>query len=119
MGKKNSSKAKNIILSQDWSSNIRELRSTLLRATLWSSEDAISADDIKQALFDRPHKDSGLLNKNVSQGIDIQDIVSNLVRHYIPKALAHSNGRKSEAAELLGLKNYQTLTNWMDRYDVK
>ncbi|MGO3455598.1 MAG: sigma-54 interaction domain-containing protein [Marinomonadaceae bacterium] len=119
VGKKISSKAKNLILSQDWPGNIRELRSTLLRATLWSSEDAISADDIKQALFDRPHNDSGLLNKDVSQGIDIQDIISDLVRHYIPKALAHSNGSKSKAAELLGLKNYQTLTNWMDKYDVK
>ncbi|MEL0638503.1 sigma-54 dependent transcriptional regulator [Marinomonas sp. TI.3.20] len=118
-GKEISVNAKNIILSQLWPGNIRELRSTLLRASLWSSEDAISADDIKQALFDRPQNNTGLLDKDISQGIDIQNIISDLVRHYIPKALAHSNGSKSKAAELLGLKNYQTLTNWMDKYDVK
>lgn len=118
-GKEISVNAKNIILSQLWPGNIRELRSTLLRASLWSSEDAISADDIKQALFDRPQNNTSLLDKDISQGIDIQNIISDLVRHYIPKALAHSNGSKSKAAELLGLKNYQTLTNWMDKYDVK
>jgi DNA-binding NtrC family response regulator len=117
--KKISANAKNIILSQSWPGNIRELRSTLLRASLWSSEDSISADDIKQALFDRPQNNTSLLDKDISQGIDIQNIISDLVRHYIPKALAHSNGSKSKAAELLGLKNYQTLTNWMDKYDVK
>ncbi|SBS37846.1 phage shock protein operon transcriptional activator [Marinomonas spartinae] len=110
---------KNIILSQQWPGNIREIRSTLLRASLWSSEDAISAEDIKQALFDRPHNNTSLLDRDVSQGIDIQNIISDLVRHYIPKALAHANGSKFKAAELLGLKNYQTLTNWMDKYDVK
>lgn len=119
INKKISANAKNIILSQLWPGNIRELRSTLLRASLWSSEDAISADDIKQALFDRPQNNTSLLDKDISQGIDIQNIISDLVRHYIPKALAHSNGSKSKAAELLGLKNYQTLTNWMDKYDVK
>ncbi len=90
-----------------------------MRASLWSSEDLISADDIKQALFDRPQNNTSLLDKDISQGIDIQNIISDLVKHYIPKALAQANGNKSKAAALLGLKNYQTLTNWMDKYDVK
>lgn len=119
IGKEISVNAKNIILSQRWPGNIRELRSTLLRASLWSIEDVITADDIKQALFDRPHNNTSLLDRDISQGIDIQDVISDLVRHYIPKALTHSNGSKSKAAELLGLKNYQTLTNWMEKYDVK
>lgn len=117
--KKISVNAKNIILAQLWPGNIRELRSTLLRASLWSSEDVIAADDIKQALFDRPQNNTSLLDRDISQGIDIQNIISDLVKHYIPKALAQANGNKSKAAALLGLKNYQTLTNWMDKYDVK
>ncbi|MGR0278820.1 sigma 54-interacting transcriptional regulator [Marinomonas dokdonensis] len=119
IGKKISSNAKNIILSQPWLGNIRELRSTILRASLWSDEDVITEEDIRQALFERPHDSTNLLDRDVSQGIDIQDIISDLVRHYIPKALSHCNDSKSKAAKLLGLKNYQTLTNWMDKYDVK
>lgn len=111
--------AKNIILSQAWPGNIRELRSTLLRASLWSGDTSISADDITQALFERPQKSIDFSVQDVSQGIDIQNIISDLVRHYIPQALAHASGSKSKAAALLGMKNYQTLTNWMEKYDIK
>jgi DNA-binding protein Fis len=32
--------------------------------------------------------------------------------------MEESGGSKSKAAEMLGLKNYQTLTNWMEKYGV-
>jgi transcriptional regulator with PAS, ATPase and Fis domain len=49
----------------------------------------------------------------------ITEIISNLCRHYIEQALNISNGSKSKAAELLGLKNYQTLSNWMEKYSIE
>lgn len=113
--KKLSAEAKNIILNHSWPGNIRELRSTLMRAALWSQQDLISADDMKQALFKRPAEEHSILNKDVSQGIDIQDICDEVQRHYILQALEHSTGIKTKAAQLLGLKNYQTLSNYMQR----
>ncbi len=41
-----------------------------------------------------------------------------VARHYLERALAESHGNKSEAARLLGLPSYQTLTNWMARHGV-
>jgi transcriptional regulator with PAS, ATPase and Fis domain len=37
-------------------------------------------------------------------------------RHYLNRALGEAHGNKTEAARLLGLSSYQTLTNWMEKY---
>lgn len=117
--KKISADAKNLILKQPWRGNIRELQSTLLRASLWATGNKITAADIQQALFSMPDSKSGLLDRDVSQGIDIQELMSEVVQHYIPLALAEAKDNKTKAAELLGLKNYQTLNNWIEKYSVK
>lgn len=117
--KKLSADAKNLILKQLWRGNIRELQSTLLRASLWATGNKITAADIQQALFSMPDSKSGLLDRDMSQGIDIQELMTEIVQHYIPRALAEAKDNKTKAAELLGLKNYQTLNNWIEKYNVK
>lgn len=116
--KKISPDAKNLILQHPWRGNVRELQSTLLRAALWCQGDDITATDIRQALFHMPERDTGLMNKDVSQGVDIQQIIGNIAADYIRQALAHSGQNKTRAAQLLGLKNYQTLNNWMEKYGI-
>lgn len=117
--KKISPDAKNLILKQHWRGNIRELQSTLLRASLWATGNKITATDIQQALFSMPDSKSGILDRDVSQGIDIQELITEVAQHYIPRAMAASHDNKTKAAELLGLKNYQTLNNWIEKYGIK
>lgn len=116
--KKISADAKNIILNHPWPGNIRELRSTLMRAALWSQGNVIKAEDIKQALFQVPASENSILNRDVSQGIDIQELIAEVCRHYIPRALSETQQNKTDAAKLLGLKTYQTLNNWIDKYGI-
>ncbi len=86
---------------------------------LWSQGDIISTADIERALFRMPEREVGVLGRDISQGIDINQIISEVSAHYIERALTESGGSKSKAAGLLGLKNYQTLNNWMEKYGVK
>jgi len=116
--KKISPEAKNIILKHPWRGNVRELQSTLLRAALWCQGNTVTAADFRQALFHMPEKESGLMNRDVSQGIDIKGLCDDLMRHYIPLALDAAQGKKTRAAELLGLKNYQTLENRMKKLNL-
>jgi len=118
-GKKLSPEAKNIILRQRWPGNIREMHSTLFRAALWNQSSRIEATDIERALFHMPEKEEGFMGKNISQGVDIKELISDVSRHYIELALSESNNSKSKAAELLGFNSYQTLTNWMKKYGIK
>jgi transcriptional regulator with PAS, ATPase and Fis domain len=38
--------------------------------------------------------------------------------HYLNKALEECGDNKTQAAEKLGLPSYQTLSNWMKKYDL-
>ncbi|BDX08093.1 sigma-54 interaction domain-containing protein [Planctobacterium marinum] len=116
--KKISADAKNLILKQPWKGNVRELYSTLLRAALWCKGKDISAEDLQLAMFEIPRGKTDLMAMDVSQGVDIQEIISELVSVYIRKALEHTGQNKTRAAQLLGLKNYQTLNNWMEKYGI-
>lgn len=117
--KKISIAAKNLILHHPWRGNMRELHSTLLRAALWSAADTIKAEDLRRALFRMPEKERGFLDRDISQGIDIQGICDDVWRHYIPRALDVTHGNKTRAAALLGLNNYQTLNNLMEKLGLK
>jgi transcriptional regulator with PAS, ATPase and Fis domain len=48
---------------------------------------------------------------------DVQGAIDNMKRNYIERAMTRSKN-VTEAAKLLGLKNYQTLQNWMDKLGV-
>jgi transcriptional regulator with PAS, ATPase and Fis domain len=117
--KKISVKAKNIILNHTWPGNIRELHGTLLRASIWSDSDTITEFDIQEAMITRPVNGNKSELPEIGAGLDIQGLLDDIKRKYITKALAQVAGNKKKAAELLGLPNYQTLSNWMDRLGIK
>ena len=119
VSKKISIKAKNVILSQTWSGNIRELYGTLLRASIWAETEEITDIDIKDALLDKPQKNSLTELPEIGEGIDIQDVSDNIKRNYVVKALKQAAGNKKKATQLLNLPNYQTLSNWMKILNLK
>lgn len=112
--------AKNLIARHPWRGNVREMQATLLRAALWCHGDTINAGELEQAFFaPLPDKTADILAHDVAQGIDIQGVVGELVRHYVGEALEVAGRNKTRAAALLGLKSQQTLSNWMDKYDIE
>lgn len=117
-GKKFSADVKNIILRHSWRGNVRELQSTLLRAALWCSGSVIGVADIEGALFQMPQDQRSPMSLDVSQGIDLQEVISSVADHYLRQALKITGNNKTRAADLLGLKSQQTLSNWMSKYGI-
>jgi DNA-binding NtrC family response regulator len=113
-----SSEAKKLLLAQNWPGNIRELYHTLLRAVIWSSSATIEAADIQRSLLDIRKNDEGLLDRPLGKNFDLQELLDEISRHYIDRALQKSGTKKKRAAELLGFSNYQTLSNWASRLGV-
>ena len=113
--------ARNILLQYGWPGNVRELLNTLRRAAVWSSGNTIRVEDMREALLHLPKSDKtgdAVLGQPVDQGIDIQSIIAQVASHYLERALETANGNKTRAANLLGLSNYQTLNNWLNKYNV-
>lgn len=118
--KKVSANAKNLLLQHTWPGNIRELMNTLQRAAIWSAGPSISAEDMREALLPPPRSSEvSLLDKPLGDGFDLQEVLELVARHYLQRALDEAGGNKTRAAQLVGLPSYQTLTNWLKKYNIE
>jgi len=117
--KKISPDAKNLMLQHSWPGNVRELLNTIQRAAIWSFDSTITREDIDDALIPLGSSNpSDILNRPVGGEFRIESVMEVVAKHYIGKALKEANGKKAKAAELIGLSSYQTLGNWMKKYNV-
>lgn len=118
-GKKLSASGKNVTQQHRWPGNIRELKSTLLRAALWIRGDEISGNDLQQALFKTASKQESIMERDMTQGLDIQALLDEVESHYVKRVLAQTAGQKTKAAELLGYNNHQTLSKRMEKFGIQ
>lgn len=107
------------MLAYHWPGNVRELLNTLRRAALWSEGATITEDDLREALLLFPARQGEeVLGRPLIAGFNLEELLGDVARHYLQRALAETHGNKTRAAELLSLNSYQTLKNWMDKYGV-
>ena len=120
--KKISVAARNLLLNHAWPGNIRELLNTLQRAAVWSDDETIGQESIREAILESPKTQANrddILNRPLDSTIPLEELIASVARHYLQRALEQTKGNKTQAATLLGFRNYQTITNWMEKYDVE
>jgi transcriptional regulator with PAS, ATPase and Fis domain len=118
--KKISPSARNLLLVHPWPGNVRELLNTIRRACVWSTETMLQADDIREALFNMDVQPSDhVLGRSITGDFNLPDVISEVARHYLSRAMDEAAGNKTKAAKFLGIPNYQTLTNWLKRYGLE
>ena len=111
--------ARNVLLQHAWPGNVRELQNTLRRAAVWSEGATIQKSDIEEALLTFPpagQKADAILAQPIDQGVDLKALMHKVASHYLEQAMKASGGNKTRAAELVGLPNYQTFSNWLSKY---
>ena len=107
---------------KQWSGNFRELNSVILRAVLNAPGKELTVQDIRDAMLDdrgmsREDEGGSVLPQYTSDGsFNMEDALNRVEKHYIELALKDAGGKKTEAARLLGIKNYQNLTPRMKKY---
>ena len=117
--KKISATAKNLMLQHAWPGNVRELQNTLRRAAIWSVYPLIDIQDIREAMLPMITTDNdNLLDRPLSQGVKLPELMEKIAQHYLKRALNEANGNKTKATELVGLPSYQTFSNWLKKYHV-
>lgn len=112
--------ARSLLLTHPWPGNVRELLLTLKRAAIWSEGDTITTEDVREALLAVPTAQrTDVLGRPLGEDLNLPDLLAEVARHYLERALDEAGGNKTKAAGLVGLPSYQTLTNWLHRYEVK
>jgi len=118
--KKLSPGARNLLLSHPWPGNVRELLNTLRRAVIWSDGAVISAEDVREALLPMVSQaKQDILGRPLGDGLNLPDLLKEVARHYLGRAIDEAHGNKTKAAEFVGLPSYQTLSNWLTKYEVQ
>ncbi|MBI1945017.1 MAG: sigma-54-dependent Fis family transcriptional regulator [Deltaproteobacteria bacterium] len=118
--KKLSAGARNLLLGHPWPGNVRELLNTLRRAAIWSEATTISTDDAREALLPAPGRATAeVLDRPLGEGFNLAELLGDVARHYLSRAMEEAHGNKTQAAALVGAASYQTLTNWLEKYKVQ
>jgi transcriptional regulator with PAS, ATPase and Fis domain len=118
--KKLSTGARNLLHRHDWPGNVRELESTLRRAYIWSKGSSIDEGELREALVATPRSERlGILGRPMGDGFNLPDLLAEVAQDYLSRAMKEAGGNLRKATALVGLGNYQTLKNWLDRYKVE
>ena len=110
MGKeitKISSYAIDLLNKYDFPGNVRELENLIERSVALSSTNIILPDSLALSIHKRRWiegvKDRRFDLDEVRKGVSLDAILEDIERAYLKKALECTNGKKQEAAELLGI----------------
>jgi len=124
MGKeisKFSSYAIDLLNKYDFPGNIRELENLLERSVALSTTNIILPDSLALSLHKRRwiegFKDRRFDLDEVARGVLLDDILEDIERGYLSKALDCSNGNKNKAAELLGV-SFRSLRYRLDKLGI-
>lgn len=117
--KKFSAGAKKIILSYYWPGNIRELQNTLTRMMLWEEGETVTEENARRSIMFLQDEREDILNRPIGTGFDLKEVIGEVERHYLDRALRDSGGVIQNAAALLGFETYQTFNNWCKRNNLK
>ncbi len=118
--KKLSAGAKNALLQHQWIGNVRELQNTLTRLAITTESATVSKSDAENSLLKNlENRSDTVLNRLLADGFSLNDVLSEVSKHYLERALQKTHGQKTAAARLLGFNSYQTLKNWAKKYNIE
>jgi DNA-binding NtrC family response regulator len=100
--------AENILLNYLWPGNVRELQNTMIRLAVTAAEEEIKKEDLPEIIVDNS-TDSNILLIEVGSPIEVVE------RRLIEATLKKVNGRKNEAADILGISR-KALYNKIQTY---
>jgi len=113
-----SEEAVQILLRHDWPGNVRELKNTMTRMILWAETPVISSEETQLAIIRKSSTSAGEKISSIPVNFNLQKHLDDLTVQWLKAAMDQSHGNKSEAAKILNFKNYQTLSNWLEKFGI-
>ncbi len=103
----------------DWPGNARQMYNALVKAVVLSGKSTLQRANIADAIRNSPmgNQESTFMDAAFAPGFSLPTLIADIKRHYIERARTQTGGNRTKMAEILGLNNRQTLTNWMKTLD--
>jgi two-component system response regulator PilR (NtrC family) len=109
--------AVSLLMVQEWKGNVRELENVMERAVALATGDRITPQLLQECL-QRPTSPREVLPTELpSEGVDLENLIGNMEKNLLLKALQRSKGIKKEAARLLGL-NFRSFRYRLEKYGI-
>lgn len=111
--------AMDLLLHYPYDGNVRELENIVERAVTLESSDMISVESLPHHM--QKGNDLVLLANDFEipeEGVKLDEIVENLERNLMTKALKRSNGIRKEAARILGI-SFRSMRYRLDKYGIE
>jgi two-component system response regulator PilR (NtrC family) len=112
--KKFSKDATTMLQNYRWKGNVRELENIIERVLLLSDGDVMDVDSLPEEIRSGPSREQVSVPFG---GIDMETIMSDTEKAYLLKALAKTNGVKTEAAKLLNL-TFRSFRHKLKKYGI-
>lgn len=115
--KKISPEALDLLIHYSWKGNVRELENIVERIALLCDRETILPDDLPDEIKNA-RTDFKILPEIGEDGFDLAQVIEKIERDYLMKALARTNGVKTEAARVLNL-SFRSLRHRLYKYGIK
>jgi transcriptional regulator with PAS, ATPase and Fis domain len=92
-----------MLQNHDWPGNVRELQNVIERGVLFCSGDTLLAEHLPEALSGRSLAPDSALPSDLDSGRPLPELLEQVERDLICKALVQARGVQAQAADLLGI----------------
>ncbi len=114
--KRITSEAMRLLMDYPWKGNVRELENIIERVALLTDKEEIMPADLPAEIKDYLGEIKSV-PELTDQGIDIDEIIGDIEKEYLLKALEKAGGVKTEAAKLLNL-SFRSFRHRLQKYGI-
>ncbi len=118
-GKRISAGGRSVLLHQPWPGNVRELKNVLIRSSIRANGNTISKGDVERSLFIHPTSCLGVMERPLGSGFSLNELIHEIQRVYIRRALEQAENQTQAAKKLLGFKSLKNLKDRMQQIGYK
>ncbi|MEW6067783.1 MAG: sigma-54 dependent transcriptional regulator [Nitrospirota bacterium] len=109
--------AMKFLMDYFWKGNVRELENIVERLALLVDKDEVTPADLPAEIFEYARDKKYALDLT-SKGVDLDEVIGDIERRYLLKALEITNGVKTDAAKLLNL-SFRSFRHRLQKYGIK